>query len=363
MPDKLADFTSRIRRTKARESVVHHELPALEELPAITYILPVLNEEHYLAAAVHSVLEQDYAGPFEVILALGQSSDNTNALAQDMAAVDSRIMLIDNPNNDVSSGMNLGIAASQAPVVIRVDAHSILPRDYTATAVEVLRRTGAANVGGIMAAEGKTPVQNAVARAYNSRIGLGGGAHHRGRTESESESAYLGVFRREVLHELGGYDPDQVRAQDWELNSRIRRAGYKVMFSPNLRVTYWPRAGLKALARQMFATGVWRGRLARKQRRTPLRYLAPPVLVVTCAISLAAELIGHRKLKHTTRAAIGTYLSAITLAGVWRLGGPGPRDKALNPVVLATVHLAWGAGFLKGITGAGRATRDRSRVT
>ncbi len=134
-----------------------------------------------------------------------------------------------------------------------------------------------------MHAEGRTPFQKAVARLYNSPIGLGGGAYHGGAREGESESAYLGVMRREVLEEVGLFDETIRRGEDWELNLRIRQAGHKVWFDPQLSVTYWPRESWLRLARQFRATGAWRGELVRRYgRRNSIRYFAPPALVLAC---------------------------------------------------------------------------------
>ena len=135
-----------------------------------------------------------------------------------------------------------------------------------------------------MRADGRTPFQRAVARAYNSPVGLGGGAYHGGTNEGEAESAYLGVMRRAVLDEVGLFDESIRRGEDWELNLRIRRAGYRVWFDPALSVTYWPRESWTRLARQFHATGRWRGELVRRfGRGNSLRFFAPPALVIAIA--------------------------------------------------------------------------------
>src|SRR5690606_12641170 len=149
--------------------------------------------------AVRTVLEQDYPGERELILALGPSTDGTDETVERLAEQDPRVRWVRNPQTDIPAGLNLAIRASRHPIVVRVDAHSELEADYTRRAVETLQRTGAANIGGLMKARGRTPFQAAVARAYNSRIGLGGGQYHGGTEPGPAESAYLGVFRREVL--------------------------------------------------------------------------------------------------------------------------------------------------------------------
>lgn len=335
--------------------------------PAVSYVMPVLNERAYLADAVASVLGQDYPGDTEVVLALGPSIDGTTELAAELAARDPRIRLVDNPGSDIPKGLNTAIAAARHPVVIRVDAHSEIPADYTRVGVETLRSTGAANCGGVMAAFGRSPYQREVARAYNSPFGLGGGAYHGGSTAGPCESAYLGIFRREVLTEVGGYDESVRRGEDWELNLRIREAGYLVWFTPELHVTYWPRDTRERLARQMWSTGVWRGDLVRNlAARTPPRYFAAPALVLGLGLSaviLAVESV--RPLRGAGRLLRLTHVTPIAYAGFLGLvaarGQGGGAQRTRYAEVIATMHLCWGAGFLSGVLRGGGATVDTSR--
>src|SRR6478735_10552130 len=254
--------------------------------------MPVLNEHDYLRRAVETVLAQDVAVPTELILALAPSTDGTTELAQELAAGDDRIVLIDNPAADIPIGLNRAIRAGSYPTIVRVDAHSELEPDYTRRALATLDRVRAANVGGVMRAEGRTPFQRAVARAYNSPVGLGGGAYHGATKEGEAESAYLGVTRRAVLEEVGLFDESIRRGEDWELNLRIRRAGYRVWFDPSLSVTYWPRESWRRLARQFSATGRWRGEHVRRfGRGNSLRFFAPPALVLTILLGIIVAVL------------------------------------------------------------------------
>ncbi|MDQ7993166.1 MAG: glycosyltransferase family 2 protein [Propionicimonas sp.] len=345
----------------------------LDQLPpgvGVSYVMPVLNEAGHLERAVAAILSQEYEGESELVLALGASTDSTDAIAAGLAAADPRIRIVGNPANDIPKGVNAAIRASRHPVVIRVDAHAELPEGYTATAVETLRRTGCANLGGVMLARGETPVQRAIARAYNSPFGLGGGVYHHGEDEVAADSAYLGVFRREVLEEVGLFDEGLRRAEDWELNHRIRQAGYRVLFTPRLKVTYWPRGSLAALRRQMYATGVWRGHLVRRQRSTPWRYLPPPAVALVVAVSavcLVLQGVGVLRGDAARLAGIaylGTagYALGVSAVGLTRLGGDSAIDRLLNVAVLATMHLSWGAGFLRGVLLGAESTVDRSRV-
>ncbi|MCR2827822.1 glycosyltransferase family 2 protein, partial [Microbacterium sp. zg.Y909] len=348
------------------------DAPVVAADAGVTFVMPVLNERAYLERAVRTVLEQDLAGrPVELVLALGPSSDGTTELARRLAAADPRIVLVDNPAADIPVGLNLAIRAGRYPTIVRVDAHSELTGDYTRRALETLERVRAANVGGIMRADGRTPFQRAVARAYNSPIGLGGGAYHSGGTEGPAESAYLGVMRRAVLEEVGMFDESVRRGEDWELNLRIRRAGYRVWFDPELAVTYWPRESWTRLVRQFFATGKWRGELVRRYgRRNSLRYFAPPGLVVLVVLALLLAVLQATGVVTgwASLAASVLYLPiiayAILVVGVaaGRGGGKGWRDKLWTLAVLPTMHLSWGTGFIGGVLRGAHDTVDTSRL-
>jgi len=321
-----------------------------QRLASVSYVMPVLNEEKYLEAAVLSILAQDFAGPIEIILALGPSTDATDAIAENLALA-YPVNLVRNPAGTTSAGLNAAIAAATNDVVVRVDAHAKLMPGYTRLAVEILNQSGAANVGGVMKAVGHLPFQSAVAWAYNSPFGLGGGAFHVGGKAGPSDSVYLGVFRRSVLQELGGFDPAVIRGQDWELNLRIRTAGYTVWFDPRLQVEYHPRSSWRRLVRQFYDTGIWRGQLTRRAfGAASLRYFAPPILVLAILASLVISLIGYP----IALVAPVLYLAVCAGLGVYAGKNVVPGGDALMVVVLPTMHLSWGAGFIAGLF-AGRA--------
>jgi glycosyltransferase involved in cell wall biosynthesis len=303
--------------------------------------MPILNEERHLREAVDVVLAQDYPGPLELVLALGPSSDRTDEVAHELAARDPRITCVANPSGRTPDALNAAIAASRYDVVVRVDGHAVIPPNYVRTAVEVLTRTGADNVGGIMDARGVTPFEQAVAAAMRSRIGVGNAAFHTGGEEGPAPTVYLGVFRRTALERVGGYDSHFARAQDWEMNHRIRATGGTVWFTPSLTVTYRPRGTVQALARQYFHYGRWRRVVSRRHSTISARYLAPPILVVGLALSLAVA----PWLPWSLLVPAG-YLVAITVGGLLVGSGLPSRARALVPVALGTMHVCWGLGFL-----------------
>ena len=316
-------------------------LGELSVSPAISVILPVLNEEPHLAESVSAILSQDYVGPLEIILALGPSSDQTNVIAESLAQRDSRIKLVMNPTGKTAAGLNLAIAASNSPVIIRVDGHAKIPSNYLSLAVSILRESGAVNVGGVMAAEGVTKFEVAVARAMRSPLGVGSSRFHTGGKAGEVDTVYLGAFRREAINAVGGFDERYTRAQDWELNHRLRKNGGKIYFDPRLQVTYRPRPNLKKLAKQYFQYGRWRRVVSRSHPGTVnLRYLAPPFTIIGTLTSLILGLLLH-SIFFLPAAVYGIFLfiSSILIA-------KSLREFFSLLAIIPTMHFAWGAGFI-----------------
>jgi succinoglycan biosynthesis protein ExoA len=340
----------------------------------VSVVMPVRDEELNLAESVGSVLGQDYPGELEIVLAVGPSRDQTLQLSQQLAAADQRVTVVPNPAGHIPCAVNAAIKASRHSVVARVDGHAVLPPGYLRMAVRELQQTGADNVGGIMAAEGVTPFQRAVAWAMTSPFGVGAAKFHTGGRPGPVDTVYLGVYRRAAIERVGGYDESYLRAEDWELNHRIRLAGGLIWFQPELRVTYRPRASVRALARQYFHYGRWRRVVARQHSGTiNPRYLAPPAAVLVMVAGLLAGLAGLGWLSSggaglwPAIAACGLAIPALYAAAVLGVATTATRRLRLRvaarlPAVLATMHVAWGLGFLTsprslmpGQAGGGRA--------
>ncbi|NEC13113.1 glycosyltransferase family 2 protein [Streptomyces sp. SID8014] len=311
--------------------------------PAVSVIMPVLNEERHLRGAVRAILAQEYDGEMEVVIALGPSTDRTDEIAAELVREDPRVHTVPNPTGRTPAALNAAIGASRHPVVVRVDGHGILSPGYIATAVRLLEETGAQNVGGVMHAEGENDWEHAVAAAMTSKIGVGNAAFHTGGEAQEADTVYLGVFRREALERQGGYNTEFIRAQDWELNFRIREAGGLIWFSPELRVSYRPRPTVRALAKQYKDYGRWRHVVARYHAGSiNLRYLAPPAAVV----AIAAGTVAGALLTPWGFVIPGGYLAAITAGSLPAGKGLGAGARLRIPVALATMHMSWGWGFL-----------------
>jgi len=327
------------------------------EYPPVSVVMPVRNEERHLAEAVRHVLGQDYPGEFELVLAVGPSGDRTEQIARDLAAAQPRLTVVPNPTGKIPAGLNAAVGAARHAVIARMDGHALMPPGYLATAVAALAETGAADVGGVMAAVGVTTFQQAVAWAMTSKAGVGSAAFHTGGGAGPVDSVYLGIYHREAIERAGGWDEGMLRAEDWDLNYRIRAGGGRIWFTPDLRVTYRPRASVRTLAAQYFHYGRWRRVIVREHPETAsFRYLAPPAAAALVTAGLLAGLAGLAWIAAGGPAAAqwltaGLAIPVIYLAGVTAVAaalarGVPAKVRARIPLVLAAMHMAWGAGFL-----------------
>jgi len=323
--------------------------PAPDELPDVAVVLPVRNAAATIEAALRSILDQDYPGRLEVVVADAMSDDGTRDVVASVAAADPRVRMVDNPHRSTPAGLNAALAASTGTVVVRCDAHAELPPGYVARAVATLQRTGADNVGGVQRAEGTGFAQRAIAFAMSSPVGVGDARFHYGGAPGPVDTVYLGTFRRSALERVGLFDESLVRNQDYELNHRIRRSGGVVYFDPELRVRYRPRPGLVALWRQYWQYGAWKRRVVRRHPRSlRLRQLAAPVFVLGLVASAALAATGHGLWALPVPVAYLVLLTGATVVEAVRRRDPAVL---LFPVAVATMHLAWGGGFLMGRAG------------
>jgi|FLYL01.1.fsa_nt_gi cellulose synthase/poly-beta-1,6-N-acetylglucosamine synthase-like glycosyltransferase len=308
--------------------------------PTVSVIIPARDAAPLVREAVLSALDQDYAGELEVVVAVPPEDHATRAALREL-----EVRVVDNPDGSTPHGLNRALEAARGEVIVRCDAQSRLPPGYVSRAVHLLETTGAANVGGIQRGVGETFFERAVAIAQSTPLGVGDARYRLGGPPGWVDTVYLGVFRRSALEEVGGFDPDLKRNQDYELNYRLRAAGYGVWFDPSLVVDYRPRGSLRELWRQYWDYGSWKRRVLRLHPGSlRWRQLAAPCLVIALAasgvgISAGAVWMGLLPAGYGTALALTGLVEAVRrhdLAGL------------LSPVALGAMHLAWGLGFLFG---------------
>ncbi|MFH2103081.1 MAG: glycosyltransferase family 2 protein [Chloroflexota bacterium] len=338
-------------------------MPAIESthLPRVTIILPIRNEALFIASTLASVVEQDYpAEKLEVFVADGMSTDGTREIVAGFQEQVPYLKMLDNPGQIVPTGLNAAIRQASGEVILRVDGHTLIERDYVRQCVAALERSNADNVGGRMAAAGKTSFGGAVALATSTPFGIGGARFHYSDQEEWVDTVYLGAWPRRVFERVGLFDEELVRDQDDEFNYRLRKAGGKILLSPLIKSRYFVRSRPGALWRQYTQYGFWKVRVLQKHpRQMRPRQFAPPMFVAALLLTgLSAPFLWFSFWLFL--ALTGVYMLANLAASISTAAKHNAwRILPWLALTYAILHIGYGTGFLAGLLRFSRRWKDR----
>ena len=327
--------------------------------PAVSVLVPVLDEEAHLERALASMRAQQVPGGLEILAVDGGSRDASRAILERVAAADPRVRVLDNPERRTPNALNIALHAARGRYVARMDAHTLYPGDYLARGVERLERGDVAHVSGPQLAEGDGRWSRRAALALRTRLGMGGASFRRAAEELEVDSGFTGVWERATVLAAGGWDEGWPVNQDGELAARIRASGGRIVCVPEMAARYVPRDSLRALGRQYWRYGQYRVKtLCRHPSAARRSHFVPPALVAALGVSLLPGPLGA-----PGRAARAAWLAALAATAAQQAArGADPRDAAALPLVLGTMHVSWGAGFLLGCARFGVPLRALARV-
>jgi succinoglycan biosynthesis protein ExoA len=313
----------------------------------ISVIVPTLDEEAHIGAVLEDMLGQEHLNAdVEILVADGGSTDGTRAIIARYAARGS-VRLVDNPKRHQAHGYNAAIRAARGSIICIVHAHARYSRTYLATCLATRERTGAANVGGVIRHRGEGLLGEAIALAMSSPLGVGDSKYRHAKREQWCDSVMGAFIERRLFDEIGLYNETNIVNEDCEFNYRLRAAGYKVFVTPSIEATYYVRSSLVALAMQYARYGFYR-RWTEVQHpgSVPWRVYAPPALLVSLAISAILFSFGL-----VTPAAIVPTVYLCFL-GIGFIDGMCRSKRfllaLLEPVAIATMHFAFGFGWLRG---------------
>jgi len=315
--------------------------------PFVTILVPMRNEEDFIAACLESLRRQCYpADRLEILVLDGESTDRSVEIVKTISADDPRVRLLPNPQRLQAAGMNLGIREARGEYILRADAHAEYGPEYVAKCVMRLAAGKAENVGGPQRPVGAGNFGRAVAAALRTPLGVGNAPYRLAREARYVDTVWLGAWRADTLRELGGFREDMAANEDYELNCRLRERGGRILFDPSLPSTYYPRASPRRLWRQYFNYGQGKIQCLRAHPDSlVLRQLVVPLAITVLLISLLL-------LPLTPFPAIGAgglYLLLIMLGSLAAAMKLGWRRLPLLPLVYPIIHFAWGLGFWWGM--------------
>jgi succinoglycan biosynthesis protein ExoA len=318
--------------------------------PGVSVVIPCRNERNHIEACLRDILAQDSPhGGFEVLVSDGRSDDGTREMLAALARQDTRLRIVDNPGQIVSTGLNAAIKEARGEIIVRLDAHTRYAANYIQSCVQALETTGADNVGGPWVAHGSGYVSRAIAAAFQCPWVVGGARGHDPTFEGEVDTVYLGCWRKSAFEKFGYFDDEFVRNQDDELSLRIIRQGGRIWQSPSIRSCYQPRKSLAALLRQYGQYGYWKVRVIQKHRLpASWRHLAPAALLLALT-SLGAMALFARPALMLWFFVFGAYGVFNLAASVVAAAQGGITLLPMLPVVIAAYHFGYGYGFWRGI--------------
>lgn len=325
--------------------------PPIAEMPFVSVVMPVYNEGAFIERSLSAIFAQSYpAERMEIVIADGMSTDATRSVIKTACAgSEIQLTVVDNPKKIAPTGLNCALETAKGEIIVRVDGHCEIDRDYVANCVTLLQAGKAEGVGGPIETIGETPVARVIALAMSSPFGVGGSAF---RTVNDREMytdtvAFPGYTRR-IIETVGTFNEELVRNQDDEYNFRIRKSGGRILLSPTIRSRYYSRGTFRSLWRQYFQYGFWKVRVMQLHAgQMSLRQFVPFVFVASI-LSLSILSFISPVARYGLALLLITYLTANLVASVITCKG-SVRQIPGVALSFAILHIAYGWGFLIGL--------------
>lgn len=317
----------------------------------VSVVMPVRNEAAFIEGAVRSVVAAGRTvEAFEVLVVDGMSDDGTREAVTRLAEEHPQVRLLDNPRHTVPHAMNLGIAAARGDVVVRVDGHAEVAPDFLQRGLEELAaHPECACAGGVIENVELTPWSEAISAAMRSTFGVGNATFRTGGREGYVDTLAFGAYRKADLLAIGGFDEELVRNQDDEFNHRLLRSGGRILLVPSVVIDYFARGTLSQLGRMMYQYGLFKPLAARKLGgATTVRQLVPPAFVAALGATLALS-PASAAMRVLFLLIVLAYASVVVLVALRQLPRHGAAVALRLLAAIPTIHVAYGAGYLRGI--------------
>ena len=255
----------------------------------ISFIIVAYNAAGSMGALLEDLLAQTIAhDQIQALLVDSASTDGTRQLMLDFAArAPFEVKVLDNPKRWLASGINVALAAATGDAIIRLDAHARIPHDFLENNLRALA-LGEDIVGGCVAGGKPNGSWENVLRTVDTSRFCGGAAPFRNGGEARYvDTLAYALYRRKVYDEVGPYDERLRRTEDNDMHYRMRKAGYRFYFSPDIISYHAARSTMRGQLRQKWGNGYWIGRTMRIQPRCfAPRHLIPAAFVLALLAGL-----------------------------------------------------------------------------
>jgi len=324
-----------------------------EYYPKVSFIIPILNEEKTLAQCLDSLLSLDYPKEnIEILLAMGNSTDKTRPIAEGYSKRHYNVIILDNPTGNTAIGRNICIQHSTGEMLMNYSGHVVAEKNLLKELALRLQKepVDVAAVGCSNLSPGK---QNFVGEVSGAGfLSFMGGRNFFSQNAVFPEERYtdhlsFSCYRKDFVEKVGGFDPVFWCGQDYELDIRLRKAGYKILYTPKTRVYHFKRDSVRLLWRQMYRYGIARAKMVKKHPDTlKFFHLLGPGFIIGGILVLLLTILGLLQLWVIPCLVVAYVLmSLVSTLQITRK----PSVVVSSVLFYLLVHVGYGAGFIRGI--------------
>lgn len=311
------------------------------------------NEEKVLSALLNDIKAQDYPhSMIELILIDSMSTDNTKKIMEQFKNSVSdfaQIIILDNPKKRQAPGWNVALKNYTGDVILRIDAHASIPKEFVRKNVEVLK-SGEYVSGGQRPniIDESTPWKETLLLAEQSMFGSSIASYRRSQKRSYVKSIFHGAYKREVFDKIGNFNEQLGRTEDNEIHYRIRSAGFKICYSPDIISYQHTRNSLKGMIKQKYGNGFW---VALTLKVCPqclsIYHFVPLVFIWSIIITAILALAGYPIFSIIMWTAY--WITAVLMAFLSVKGCKKHLQQLALPVLFFLLHISYGVGSFAGI--------------
>jgi len=342
----------------------------------ITVCVIAYNEEDTLEKLLEQIGSQDYDhSNMEIVLVNSNSTDKTNNIMCKFASHNGdsgygfyKVQVLQNEKKTLPCGWNVALKSYSGEAILKIDAHATIPEDFVRKNVETLEQ-GEDIAGGFRPnmIDESTPWKETLLLAEGSMFGSSIAPYRRNQEKTYVKSMFHAVYRRKVFDKIGVFNENLERTEDNEIHFRMREAGYKLCFNPEIISYQHIRSNAKKMIKQKYANGYWIGltsgicpKCLSLYHFVPFAFVLAIIITTVLSVILAMAQFSSASLSWLAIILYGItdfmwtiyWMLAVVMAMVAVIGANKKQRHITNialPFLFFVLHVSYGIGTLIGV--------------